>query len=257
VTAVSVVADDTAGINFVVSDTQVVDDNAVSLNKTVSSATLLLNPTVSTPTASPSATLTPTQTATPTPSILPTSTPTPASGTLTLSVNSGGDDVNEDGSTLSLSDSTVWIGTGASTTLSYTGLRFTGVNLPKGAKISSAILKLYSTQSQWMSISLSMAGDLTGNSSVFSSSSKPSGRTLTAAKVTHSSNVSWSANAWYTLNEDLSAVVQEIVNQSSWTSGNSLSIILKGTGGSYARKYIKSYEGGGTYSPQLIITYAQ
>jgi type IV pilus assembly protein PilY1 len=175
-----------------------------------------------------------------------------------LGISTGGDDVNQDGSGLATSDSTVWTGVGVSTTLSYTGLRFGGVSIPKGAVISSARLKVYSAQSQWLLLNMTVAGDLAGNSVAFSSSKKPGSRTLTTAKVVHSSNISWSANTWYTLPEELAPVIQEIVNLSDWTSGNSMSLIIKGSGSAYARKFFKSFEGGGAnYSAKLVITYAK
>ena len=47
---------------------------------------------------------------------------------------------------------TVWLGNAASTTSSYTGLRFTNVTVPPGATITAAHLEVYSSQDQWISI---------------------------------------------------------------------------------------------------------
>lgn len=66
-------------------------------------------------------------------------------------------------------------------------------------------------------------------------------RIVTQNFVSHSSNTSWSTNTWYKL-DDISQVVQEIVNRSDWQSGNSLSLIIKGTGGNWARKFIRSFK---------------
>jgi hypothetical protein len=150
-------------------------------------------------------------------------------------VSSSSDDVNEDAATFTTNATTLWLGNGSSTTSSYTGLRFANVAIPSGATITSAKLKVYSSQSQWLTIRMNMAGELSPNSATFSSTSKPSQRKSTVQSVNHNDNVSWSANTWYLLDE-MAPVVQEIVNQSGWQSGNSLSIILTGTGSAWGRK---------------------
>jgi hypothetical protein len=175
--------------------------------------------------------------------------------TNTFQVSSLSDAVNEDGATFTSGSSTVWLGNGNSATASFTGIRFTNVMIPNGATITSAKLKVYSTQSQWISIRMSMAGDLSANSPAFSSTNKPSQRGLTTQKVNHSSNVSWVPNTWYTLDE-MAPVVQEIVNLAAWQSGNSFSIILKGTGNSWGRKVVAGWSSANNNGPQLVITYS-
>ncbi len=56
--------------------------------------------------------------------------------------------------------------------------------------------------------------------------------------------------------DDVSTLIQETVNRSGWRSGNSLALILKGTGGSFGRKSATSYEGNPAFSARLIITYS-
>ncbi len=170
-------------------------------------------------------------------------------------IASSTDDVNEDGSTFTTNSAALWLGNGSSSTSSYTGFRFTNVSIPNGATITSAKLKVYSSQNQWVSIQMSIAGELSPNSATFSSTSKPSQRNLTVHKVNHSDNVSWSANTWYLLDE-MAPVVQEIVNQSGWQNGNSLSIILKGTGSAWGRKFITSWDGSSANAAMLVVTYS-
>ncbi len=62
--------------------------------------------------------------------------------TTTFQVSASSDDVNEDGSTFTSNASTVWLGTGGSTTSSYAGLRFANVSIPAGATITSAKLNV-------------------------------------------------------------------------------------------------------------------
>jgi outer membrane biosynthesis protein TonB len=174
--------------------------------------------------------------------------------TQTVQINSATNDVNEDNTLFQTNTNPLWIGTAGSTTKSYTGLRFTGITIPKGSTITSASLQFYSTQSQWLSISAIISGDKVGNSAVFSTSAKPSQRTHTTQKINHTSNLQWNTSAWYTLAE-VAPVVQEIVNGASWQSGNALSLLLKGSGSAWGRKFARSYEGNSTQAPKLVITY--
>jgi RHS repeat-associated protein len=219
------------------------------------------------PTATPTATATrtPTATWTATPTRTPTHTTTPTatatSGgptTLTVQVAASSDDVNEVGGALDPiyppTYGSVWIGNGGDTSGSYTGLRFTNVTIPAGATITSAHLEVYSVQDQWIGVNLVLAAEAAGNSPTFSASHKPSQRVLTAAQVSHSSSTQWLANTWYSLDE-MAGVVQEVVNRGDWASGNSLSIILKGTGSAYGRKFVRSFDGSAANAPKLVITY--
>ncbi len=174
--------------------------------------------------------------------------------TKTFQVSSSADDVNEVSAVLDTTSTTAWLGTGGSATTSFTGFRFTNVTIPPNATISSARLELYSTQSQWITIGFTMKADNVGNSALFTTSSKPSQRTLTTQQVAHSSNVSWLANTWYQL-DNMSSVVQAVTSRGDWASGNSLSIVLKGSTGAYARKFVQSYDGAAARAPRLIVTY--
>lgn len=195
----------------------------------------------------------PTSTPVPTPTATPIPTP-PTSGTITLQIKASSDDVNQDNATFTSNSTTVWLGNGTSTTASYAGLRFINVTIPPSATVVSAKLQVYSFQSQWISVNMSMAADATGNSATFSASSLPSQRTLTTQKISHSSNSNWNANTWYTLDE-MAPVLQEVISRADWVSGNSLSLILKGTGGAYGRKNITGWDGSSANAAKLVITY--
>jgi|GEM_PF-1454182 len=210
----------------------------------------------------PTATNTPVPpTATNIPTLVPSSTPlatsTPNSSgttTLTIQINTSADDVNEDNANFDDTNSALWVGTGNIAAAGYTGLRFRGITIPRGSIITSAHLEFNAAATQWLTYGLQIAGDAADNSAAFTSLSKPSQRTLTTARINHTSDMQWVAGTWYTYNE-MAAVVQEVVNRSGWTSGNALSIVLRGTSGSWARKFIYAYDGDPTRAPRLVITY--
>ncbi|HRN96150.1 MAG TPA: hypothetical protein PLD54_01750, partial [Candidatus Levybacteria bacterium] len=173
----------------------------------------------------------------------------------TFQVKSGIDDVNESDNEFITQDRTVFIGNAGSRNNSWSGFRFNNVTVPKGAKINSAQLVLYNPSQQWISTRFTIAAEKSPNSTAFSSSSKPSSRTLTSARVNHNSNTRWVSKSWYAL-DNMSTVIQEVVNQSNWQSGNSVSVILKGTGSPFGRKNITSFEGSSANAPRLVISYS-
>ena len=213
-------------------------------------------PATATPTLAATPTPTSAATATPAPTSVSTATATPGSGgTISMQIAASGDDVTEDGTTYDRTAATVWMGTGGAATASYTGLRFTGIAIPPHATITSAYVNVVSSQTQWNSYSMAIAADATGNSPAFTSGNRPSQRTLTTASVMHDDDVQWLANTTYAL-DDVSAVIQEIINRPDWASGNALSVIMTGTGGAYARKFVTSFDGGGsTNAPRLVVTF--
>ena len=112
-----------------------------------------------------------------------------------------------------------------------------------------------SRNSQWIGVDVLIAGDAADNSATFSNGSRPSGRPVTTNRIEHHSNVNWAANNWHTLTGNLSGVVQEIVSRPGWQSGNSLSLILKGMGSRFGRKFVTSYDGNPAFAPRLVIKY--
>jgi hypothetical protein len=174
--------------------------------------------------------------------------------TVTFQVAAGSDDVNENGTTFDDTSSAIWFGNASSATGSYTGLRFTNVLIPPGATITSAHLEVNAAATQWISMAFEFGIEAATNSQTFTSTSKPSQRTLLAPRVAHSSNQQWVASTWYSLDE-LAPVVQAAVNQAGWASGNALALVLRGTGQAWARKFGRSFEGGSTLAPRLVITF--
>ncbi len=142
-----------------------------------------------------------------------------------------------------------WIGNGAGA--SYAGFRFTGVSIPQGATITSANLIVYSVKQQWMSLALAWGADDVASSPAIATTANLSSRVQTTAQVNHSSNTQWQSNTFYMLDE-ISPVIQEVVNRSDWASGNALTVIARGTGNAWGRKFIA---GSGANAPKLVVSY--
>lgn len=118
----------------------------------------------------------------------------------------------------------LWIGNGGSLLGGYLGLRFASLPIPKGAIIQWASLQFYSTTSQWIALGLEI-GVENSSGGTFGTGALPSARPLDPARISHSSNVQWAANTWYTL-ENVTPLIQIAVNRADWSSGKSSALIL-------------------------------
>jgi hypothetical protein len=134
------------------------------------------------------------------------------------------------------------------------GMRFTALAIPQGATIQSAALQFRADETQSEATSLLIQGQAAGNTVTFTNTSlNVSSRPRTAASVT------WTPAAWAVIGEagpnqrtpDLSAIIQEIVNRPDWVSGNSIVLIISGTG----HRTAESYEGMAAGAPRLEIQF--
>jgi beta-lactam-binding protein with PASTA domain len=136
------------------------------------------------------------------------------------------------------------------------GMRFNGAGIPQGVTVSSAYLQFQVDEVGTDFTSLTIRGEAIDNSPTFvSANGNLSARNRTAASVP------WLPGPWSTAGAagpdqqtpDLSAVIQEIVNRPGWSSGNSLTIIINGTG----QRTAESYDGDPAAAPLLLIQYEQ
>lgn len=196
-------------------------------------------------------------------SLQPVETPKPTPvGPITkiFQINSSSDNLNEMNNALdpqySPGNQEVWLGMrGASS--SFTGLRFNNMSIPKNAKIKSAKLEVYSVKAQASALVLLINGEKSLNSAAFSATSLPSKRLKTTALESVNSFTPWTANTWYELGatrRDMTQIVQEIVSQPGWQSGNSLSFIIQGAGRNYIR-YVNSFSRNPQLAPKLTVVY--
>ena len=181
--------------------------------------------------------------------------PTGGGGTATTvrsSVSVGSDDAEESATgSVSLSSSDLELVTDG-TSVQTVGLRFTGVQVPRGAHVTSASVQFQTDEVSADSAALSIAGQAADNPGTFAGATRNiSSRPRTTAAVT------WTPPAWSTVGArgdaqrtpNLAPVAQELVNRAGWTSGNAMALVITGTG----RRTAEAFEGGA--APTLEITY--
>lgn len=114
----------------------------------------------------------------------------------------------------------------------WLGLRFQGIDIPVGATVSSAYIELTADESQTSGASITIYGQDEDNPVSFNNGSND-----ISARPKTISSVVWIPNGWSTeevgadtQSDDLSSIVQEIINRPGWTPGNSMAFIFEGSG---------------------------
>ncbi|MEH6824771.1 MAG: PilC/PilY family type IV pilus protein [Motiliproteus sp.] len=148
-----------------------------------------------------------------------------------------------------------FIGAG-STTPQTVGLRFNDINIPQGATVTSAKVTFTADASNSESTNLVFNAEDADDSSPFTSSPYDLGvtnRPRTGLSVGWNAAAAWTADSQFQspAAPDLTGVIQEVVNRSGWCGGNSLSLLVSGTG----LRVAKSYERSPAQAPRLDITY--
>ena len=135
------------------------------------------------------------------------------------------------------------------------GLRFTAMTIPAGATITDAYLTFRavsadSPMSNSDATNLTIKGQLIANAPTFTTTDDNiSNRTLTTAAA------SWVPTSWTTGTDynspSIVSVIQEIVNQGAWASGNAIAIIITGTG----HRASQSHDTASATAAKLVVTY--
>ncbi|MGA1843834.1 MAG: PilC/PilY family type IV pilus protein [bacterium] len=134
------------------------------------------------------------------------------------------------------------------------GIRFRDVTVPNGAAITNAYIEFETDETNSGSTTLYFKGEASDNAAAFSESGHHniSGRARTTAVVSWAGVPAWNQNNKKHQTPDLSPVIQEIVDRDGWTAGNSLAIIITGSGKRVAESYDK---GNHTSGPLLHLEY--
>jgi K319-like protein len=134
------------------------------------------------------------------------------------------------------------------------GLRFAGISIPKGATIQAAYIQFQAKETQSEPTNLLIRGQAADNAADFTKT-----RFNVSSRPRTSASVPWSPSPWTTVGEavgpqrtpDLSAIVQEIVNRTGWSSGNALVFIITGTG----HRTADAFEGNAAGAARLHIEF--
>lgn len=132
------------------------------------------------------------------------------------------------------------------------GLRFTQMAIPAGATINAAYVQFEVDEVTNAPAQLMVKGELAPNPGTFTTLS----RSISTRAPTNTA-VPWTPNQWPTKQihgldqrtPDLSGVLQEIIGQSGWWPGNSVVLIITGTG----KRTAESFEG--TADPVLHVEF--
>jgi hypothetical protein len=172
----------------------------------------------------------------------------PAAGTgiVDVRIASGTDDAEELSSgRVSLNSSDLELVTDGRS-VQTVGMRFTGIQVPRGAIILRAFVQFQVDETSTEPTALSFHGEASGDAATFDNiNGNISTRVRTAAVVP------WEPTAWNVVGEagidqrspDISSIVQEVTGRADWASGNSLAIIVTGSGSRTAESYNGSSAG--------------
>lgn len=134
------------------------------------------------------------------------------------------------------------------------GLRFRDFSLPQGVTVSKAWIQFQADETTSILTNLLIQAETTGNAAPFSPNLFDlSNRSLSLTVV------DWSPPAWEIVGEaseaqktpDIKSLIQMIVDQPDWNSGNALVIVITGTG----ERVAESFEGDSSAAPKLFIEY--
>ena len=139
-------------------------------------------------------------------------------------------------------------------------IRFLNIDIPRGAIIDHAYIDLCSDGQTLSESTMQIAGIKEPNTNTFSTQPDVDARPMTDAYMDwilrhYLGNEAWNDGEWwgYTRDaHDIKDIIQEIVNQDGWVSGNALAIKIINTimGGA---RLVYSFEGG--QPPRLHIEY--
>lgn len=134
--------------------------------------------------------------------------------------------------------------------------RFLNINIPPGSTIVKAYIDLQAYAGSGGASSLRILGIKELNTATFSTQADADGRAVTIALVNWAAGI-WAPGSWYggsNDKQDIKAIIQEIIDQPGWASGNALAIKIINTAQAIS-KTATSREGGN--SPHLHIEYQE
>jgi len=170
---------------------------------------------------------------------------------LDLPIAAGGDDAEEASSGgISLTGSDLELVLDAS--LQTVGLRWTGVAIPVGYVVTAAWVQFRADETSSGAASLVLQAEANANATPFTTALGS-----LSSRPRMPASVAWSPPTWDSVGEagpdqrtpDLSALIQAVVDQPGWASGNALALLVTGSG----RRTADPFEGG--FPPVLHVEF--
>ncbi|QCX00275.1 hypothetical protein FGM00_09185 [Aggregatimonas sangjinii] len=184
----------------------------------------------------------------------------PDSTQKTYSIDSGANDVEEadPSGRLYVDSSDLELGFDGSDNQNFqtVGLRYRNIDIPKGARITEAYLDFTVDESGNDPSNVSFQGQLGSPVSSFD----PSRLFDLSDRPKTVSELSWNPDPWLFIGEEvrspnLALIIQEIIDDDQWESGNTLALFMKGDMGT---RTADSFEGGGSNAaPRLKVIFEE
>jgi hypothetical protein len=175
-----------------------------------------------------------------------------------LRIATGSDDAEEEAETneVNIDSSDLELVDEGGTDEQIVGIRYAQANIPQGALISDARIQFMADDDNSGQTDITVRGHLSANSETFTESDGD-----ISQRITTRSSTDWSIQPWIDsgdagpeqLTPSLTSIVQELVNQDSWTTDSAITFIITGNG----EREAESFEGGSTRAARLIIRYTQ
>ncbi|HWR26852.1 MAG TPA: PA14 domain-containing protein, partial [Candidatus Thermoplasmatota archaeon] len=132
------------------------------------------------------------------------------------------------------------------------GMRFQNVAIPPGATITNAYIEFEVDELNSDTTNLNIYGQAIDNAPTFTSTASDiTSRIKTSSFAAWNNVPSWDTESQKKHTPDASTVIQEIINRPGWSSGNSMVIIITGTG----HRTAEAYEGESANAPLLVVNY--
>jgi hypothetical protein len=133
-------------------------------------------------------------------------------------------------------------------------VRFTNITIPKGVEITDAVISFWAWQGGSGALNVYIKAIDVDNCAELSSSNSPLNSDKTTASVLFAiPSDSWSGLDYKRYTPNFASVIQEIIDRSSWASGNAIGICFMSV--SSNSRQICSYEGNSSFASAISITY--
>lgn len=177
-----------------------------------------------------------------------------AEGSVTEQISSPLDDAEEYSSgSVALDSTDLDLGLSSTGNPTTVGMRFSSVNIPKNATITSASIQFKSLEASSGNADFKVEGLMSNSASPFAAMTND----ISQRERTSSSTL-WSVGTWGageesadTTTPNLRNQVQEIINLSGWNEGNALAFVVTGTG----KRLAYSADNSLSRAPTLRVSY--